>query len=124
MRSLNALTLDAPVLLKAEDSASKSTFGKRIRSIDARWTREVDVAQATVDSRLALRKDPKTVLNVVVANGSKANLMLILQRVFSDRVTVSYSDMGIDEDFFVQGHRLVVSRGWTLVERELLLQGV
>lgn len=124
MRSLNALTLDAPVLIKAEDSTSKSTFGQRIRSIDARWTREVDVAQAAADNRLARRKDPKTVLNIVLANGSKANLMNLLQRSFSDRVTISYADMGINEDFFVEGHRLTVSRGWTLVERELLLQGV
>ena len=82
------------------------------------------MAQATVDNRLARRKDPRTVLNIVLANGSEANLMLILQSAFSDRVTISYSDMGVNEDFFVQGHRLTVSRGWTLVERELLLQGV
>ena len=51
-------------------------------------------------------------------------MMLILQRGFSDRLTVTYSDMGISEDFFVEGHRTTVSEGWTLVERELLLRGV
>ena len=124
LRTLNALTFEDPVLVLAEDVTSKSTYGRRIKSIEARWTREVDVAQATIDSRLARKKDPKTVLNVVVPNGSKANLLLILQRGFSDRVTVSYSDMGVNGDFYIEGHRIVVAEGWTMVTRELLLQGV
>jgi len=124
LRTLNALTFDDPVLVVAEDATSKSTYGQRAKSIDARWTREVDVAQATIDNRLGRRKDPKTVLSVTVPNGSKANMMLVLQRRFSDRVTVSYSDMGISGDFFIEGHRIEVSEGWTHVTRELLLQGV
>ena len=51
-------------------------------------------------------------------------MMLILQRGFSDRITVSYSAMGISEDFFVEGHKLTVDEGWTAVTRELLLEGV
>ena len=84
----------------------------------------MDVAQATVNNRLKRKKDPKTVMNLVVPNGSKANMMLILQRTFSDRVTVSYSDMGINGGFFVEGHRITVGEGWTMVTRQLLLQGV
>jgi len=81
------------VLLLAEDATSKSAHGKRIRSVDVLWTREVAVAQATVDNRLSRRKAPKTVLAILVTNGSKANVMLMLQRSFSDRVTVDDSDM-------------------------------
>ena len=118
------MLFDDPLLVFAEDSTSKSTFGQRTKRIDARWTRESSVGQATVDSRLARNKDPKTVVNVTIPNGSKANLWLILQRGLSDRVTVSYSDMGISGDFCIEGHRLDVSEGWTLVRRELLLQSV
>ena len=124
LRTLNGITYDGPVLLLAEDTTSKNTYGERITSIDARWTREVSVAQATADSRLARKKDPKTVLRITVPNGSKANMLLILQRSFSDRVTVSYGTMGINEDFFVDGHKIIVGEGWTTVTRELLLQGV
>ena len=124
LRTLNGITYDDPVLLLAEDTTSKSTYGERIKSVDARWTREVDVAQATADNRLARKKDPKTVLRIVVPNGSKANMLLILQRGFSDRVTVSYAAMGINEDFFIDGHKITVGEGWTTVTRELLLQGV
>ena len=62
LRTLNALSFDAPVLLVAEDTTSKDTYGERLKAIEARWTREVDVAQATADSRRDRRKDPKTVL--------------------------------------------------------------
>ncbi len=124
LRTLNAFTYDDPVLLVAEDATSKSTYGERIKTIEARWTREVDVALATVQSRRDRRKDPKTVLRVVVPNGSKSNLLLVLQRSLSDRVTVSYSGMGINEDFFIEGHRITVAEGWTAVTSELLLQAV
>ena len=124
LRTLNAFTYDAPVLLLAEDTTSKNTYGERIRTIEARWTREVDVALATIQSRRDRKKDPKTVLRVVVPNGSKANMMLILQRGFSDRVTVQYSAMGINEAFFIEGHRTTVGEGWSSVTGELLLQGV
>ena len=124
LRTLNGFIFDDPVLLKAEDATSKTTYGQRIKSIEARWTREVDVAQATVDSRLNRKKDPKSVLSIGVPNGSKANMILILQRSFSDRVTVSYPDMGISGDFYIEGHKIVVGEGWTMVTRKLLLQGV
>ena len=124
LRTLNAITYDDPVILLAEDTTSKDTYGERIRVIEARWTREVDVALATAQSRRDRKKDPKSVLQMTVLNGSKANLMFILQRTFSDRVTVSYSDMGISGDFFIEGHRITVDEGWTAVAGELQLQGV
>ena len=124
LRTLNAIDFDDPVLLLQEDSASKNAYGERARTIDAKWIREVDVALATIASRLARKKNPKTVINVTVPNGSTANLMLMIQRGLSDRVTVSYSDMGISEDFFVEGRTITVSQGWTAVAGELLLRGV
>ena len=82
------------------------------------------MAQTTAESRRDRKKDPKTVLRVIVPNGSKACTSLILHRHLSDRGTVSYNGMGISEDFFIEGHRITVSEGWTLVTRELFLQGV
>ena len=40
----------------------------------------------------------------------------------SDRLRVSYPDMGIDRDFFVEGRSITVSEGWTLVTGSLLLR--
>ena len=124
LRGVNAIKFGDPVLALAEDSASKGAYGERVKTIDARWTREVGAAQATAESRLARKRQPKTALRVTVPNGSKANMLLILQRRLSDRVTVSYGDMGIDEDFFIEGHTLTVGEGGRSVTRELVLRGV
>ena len=110
------------MLLKAEDAESRSTYGDRTRTIEARWTRVADAALATVRSRLGRRKDPKTVLRATLPNGSRSNMLLMLQRSFSDRIAVSYPGMGIEEDFFIEGRRITVGEGWTSVTAELLLQ--
>ena len=103
IRTLNAITYDDPVILRAEDAGSRRLYGDRIRSIDARWTREPDTALAAIRSRLARRKDPRTVLRITVNNGSGHNLALLLQRGVSDRVRVSYPDMGIDLSLLHRG---------------------
>ncbi len=124
LRGLNAIKFGDPALTLAEDAASKSAYGERVRTIDARWTRELKRAQATAESRLARKKQPKTALRLTVPNGSKANVLLILQRRLSDRVTVTYGDMGIDDDFFIEGHTLTVGEGGRAVTRELALRAV
>ncbi len=121
LRTLNAIRYDDPAILRGDDSASRRAYGDRIRSIDARWTRESGTALSTIRSRLARRKDPKTVLRLTVKNGSGANLFLMLQRGVSDRLRVSYPDMGIDRDFFVEGRSITISEGRTLATGSLLL---
>ena len=124
LRTRNALRYEDPVLVKAEDADSRRTYGERTKTIEARWTRQSDAALATIEGRRDRRKDPKTVLRTIVPNGSRSNVLLMLQRSFSDRITVTYPDMGIDEDFFVEGRRMTVGEGWTSVTAELLLQAV
>ena len=124
MRTRNALRYEDPVLVKAADANSRQTYGDRTKTIEARWTRETGAALATIEGRLARGKDPRTVLRAVVPNGSRGNVLLVLQRGFSDRIAVRYPDMGIDEDFFVEGRRITVGEGWTSVTAELLLQAV
>ena len=124
LRTRNAIRYEDAVLVKAEDADSRLTYGERTKTIEARWTREADTALATIEGRRDRRKEPKTVLRAVVPNGSRSNVLLMLQRSFSDRITVTYPDMGIAEDFFVEGHRITVGEGWTAVTAELLLQAV
>ena len=124
LRTRNAFSYDDPVLVKAEDADSRGTYGERTKTIEARWTREAAPALATIEARRDRRKDPKTVLRAIVPNGSRSNVLLMLQRSFSDRITVTYPDMGIAEDFFVEGRRITVGEGWTAMTAELLLQAV
>ena len=122
MRTVNALTFNAPVLVTAEDTNSQLIYGQRIRSIDARWTREVQSAQATVARRLARKSSPRTALSVTLTNGSDANMLLMLQVRLSDRLAVHYEDMGVDGDFFIEGYTLEVGQSGKQLERTLLLQ--
>ena len=124
LRTLNGFIFDDFVLVRDLDTASQATYGEQDHTIRAQWTREVDVALATIANRLARRKDPLTALEVQLRNSTKATLFHLLQRQLSDRLTVSYSDMGISEDFWLQGHTLRVTEGGTIVTRDLLLQGV
>ncbi len=123
LRTLNAITYDDPVILRVEDADSRSLYGDRIRSIDARWTRDSDAALATIRSRIGRAKSARTVLRLAVNNGSGDNLALLLQRAISDRVRVSYPDMGIERDFFIEGRSIAVSQDWGLVTGSLLLSG-
>ena len=122
MRTASALTYNAPLLLTSEEKGSQSDYGQRIRSIDARWTREVHKAQATLDRRLARRSSPRATLRVTLPNGSDANTLAMLQLKLSDRVALLYEEMGVNGDFFIEGHSLQVAQGGKRMERTLLLQ--
>ena len=122
VRTVNALTFNAPVLLTAESASSQAAYGQRIRSMEARWIREAQRAQATLDSRLSRRAVPRTALTATLLNGSNASILPMLQLSLSDRVSVRYADMGVSGDFFVEGHRLKVGQGGKRVKRTLLLQ--
>ncbi len=122
LRSVNALTYNAALLLTAENAGSRNTYGQRIRSLDARWTREAFRAQATLDRRLARRSSPRTAIRALLPNGSDANALLMLQLRLSDRVALRFQDMGVSSDFFVEGHSLEVGQGGRRLERALLLR--
>ncbi len=122
MRTLNAYKFDDPVIVRSEDASSVSEYGRRVKRIDAIWTREAATAQAAVDSRLGRRKGARSVATVALNNGCGASVWAMLQRGFSDRVRLRYPSMGIDADFFIEGRKLSVGEGWTSVECELLLR--
>ena len=122
MRTVNARTYNAPLLLTVEDRSSQRDYGQRIHAIDARWIREAQRAQAALDSRLARRALPRTALKVTLPNGSDVNALTMLQLRLSDRVALRYKDMGVDGDFFVEGHSLEVASGGKKITRTLLLR--
>lgn len=122
MRTANALTYDAPLLLTAENARSQGDYGQRVRSIDARWTREVQQAQATLDRRLGRRSSPRTALRATLLDGSDTNTLAMLQLRLSDRVALRYEDMGVNGAFFIEGHTLEITRGGKRFERTLLLR--
>ena len=89
-------------IYQTSDSASQGDHGVRSHLVNCRYIDTYDTAKDVADSRLARKKDGKTRLNLVLPNGDKNNLLQMVHRVLSDRITVVYSDMGINEDFFIE----------------------
>lgn len=122
LRTFAAYTYNAPLLVAAEDAASQREYGTRIRSIDARWTRRATDAQAVAERRLRRKKSPRSAIAATLPNGSDANALLMAQARLSDRIAVRYDAMGVNADFFVEGHRLEAHGGLARAERTLWLR--
>lgn len=122
LRTFGAYTYNAPLLVAAEDAASQREYGTRIGIIDARWTRRATDAQAAAERRLRRKKSPRSAIAATLPNGSDANALLMLQARLSDRIAVRYGAMGVNADFFVEGHRLEAHGGLARAERTLLLR--
>ncbi|MCY3637867.1 MAG: hypothetical protein OXG80_02090 [Chloroflexi bacterium] len=122
MRTVNALAFNAPVLVSAKNRSSQASYGQRIRSIDARWTREAHRAQTTLNLRLARRSKPRAAITVALPNGSALNTLLALQLRLSDRITLQYEAMGVDGEFYIEGSTLDVAQAGKRMERTLLLR--
>ncbi|HZA23393.1 MAG TPA: hypothetical protein VFA32_12465 [Dehalococcoidia bacterium] len=74
--------------------------------------------------RLARKKDRKTRLNLTLPNGDRNNLMQMVHRVLSDRITVVYSGMGMNQDFFIEHMELDVAARTGEITARWLVQGV
>ncbi len=118
------LRYEDQMAMEAVDSTSQSQHGERRKVIDCLFIDREQGAQDLADNRLARRKDPKTVVDLTLAAGDKPTLMAMVHRRLSDRVTVNYSDMGIDEDFFIEGESWRLTDGGTSVQQVLQLRGV
>ena len=89
-------------IYQTSDTASQNDHGVRSHRIDCRYIDAYDTAKDVAATRLARQKDRKTRLSLVIPNGDKNNLLQMVHRVLSDRITVIYSAMGINEDFYIE----------------------
>ncbi len=111
-------------IYQTEDATSQGDHGERSRQINCVYIDTYATAKAVADERLARKKDRKTRLSLTLPNGDQNNLMQIVHRVLSDRITVVYSDMGINQDFFIEHMELeAVARNGEVTVR-WLVQGV
>jgi len=111
-------------IYQTEDAASQSDHGERSRQINCVYIDTYATAKAVADERLARKKDRKTRLSLTLPNGDRNNLMQMVHRVLSDRITVVYSDMGISQDFFIEHMELEAVASTGEVTVRWLMQGV
>ena len=118
------LTYQDQTAMEDFDATSQSQYRERRRVIDALFIDTEQVAEDLGTNRLARRKDPKAIVGLTLKPGDKPTLMAMVHRRLSDRVTVTYSDMGINEDFFIEGESWRVFGGGRDVTPHLQLRGV
>lgn len=111
-------------IYQTEDSTSQSDHGKRSKVVECRYIDTYETARDVAEARLARKKDRKTWLTLTLPNGDKNNLLQMVHRVLSDRITVVYSDMGISQDFFIEHMELDVVARTGEVTARWLVQGV
>ena len=111
-------------IYQTEDAISQGDHGERSRQINCVYIDTYATAKAVADERLARKKDRKTRLSLTLPNGDRNNLMQMVHRVLSDRITVVYSDMGISQDFFIEHMELEAVASTGEVTVRWLMQGV
>lgn len=110
MRADVVVTFDDAIKVQREDSASITDHGRRVGSLTARFIREVAQAGLAIERRLDRREALRTRLTLKLNGGTKETMSAMIHRQMGDMVTVTYSDMGIDEDFSIEGE------SWSIVE--------
>lgn len=113
-------------MARAEHTVSQDNIGRRrvehtTLHID-KFTHQnlspttVGGAQERAKARLGARSLPREVVKVDMTNATRANMMQIIHRSMSDMVTLNFSDMGINDKYFIERKTISMNEGNTLVE--------
>ena len=111
-------------IYQAEDSISQEAHGSRSRLVDCLYLDTYTTAREVAEARLSRKKARKTRLELMLPNGDRNNLLQMVHRVLSDRITVVYPDMGIDQDFFIERMELDVEARTGEFTMRWLVEGV
>ncbi len=106
------------------DSTSKDNYGERRKVIDCIFLSDDAEARALAVSREARRDDPKRVHFITTMASDKPTLHAMMQHRISDRITLNYSDHGINEDYYIEGESWEIGPGGKDVKRVLQLRQV
>ncbi|MDD5220410.1 MAG: hypothetical protein PHV11_07580, partial [Candidatus Bipolaricaulis sp.] len=87
--------------VKSEDSTSQTAYQKRDRPLDAQFMASVDQCQQYCDYVLAKTKDVWPDIDMTLKNRSDTVMTAILNRAISDRITVQNTELGLDDDYFI-----------------------
>ena len=102
---------DNEIEVAEEDSTSITLYGERRKVITAQFISRYTAARTTALNRLARRKDPKAEIILLFRPPDQITLKHLVQRQLSDTVTLTYSDMGIDETFYIEGEEWRITDG-------------
>jgi hypothetical protein len=87
--------------VKSDDSTSQTAYQKRDRTLDAQFLASVDQCQQYCDFVLSETKDAWPDVDMTLKNRSDTVLTAMLNRKISDRITVQNTELGLDDDYFI-----------------------
>ena len=105
-----------------EDATSITAYRDRFKKIQCLFIDTYDMAEAVGAHRLARKKDPKTRLTLTVQGADKTTAHAMIQRRISDLVTCIYSDMGINDTFFIEGESWTIDQAGYITTQTLQLR--
>jgi hypothetical protein len=108
------VTIDDPVKVTAEDATSQAKYGERTFPLVDHFIPDTEEGQQWADFNLSIYKAEIPVLRIgVPANVDAAHLAEVLDRDISDRVRITATSvgtgLGIDEDFFIESAKHIVT---------------
>ncbi len=89
------------VTRKSEDSTSQTAYQKRTLELDAKYATSADKAQDYCNYAIGKYKDPRAELSMSIMNQDAVTLIQILSREISDRITVVNTELGVNDDYFI-----------------------
>ncbi len=108
---------------KSEDSTSQTAYQKRTLALEGKYLTDADKAQDFTDYGVARFKDPQAEVVITIVNKDETNLVQILTRRISDRITAVNAKLGLNADFFINKMEHEISEGghrhlcrWYLVD--------
>jgi hypothetical protein len=99
---------------KAEDTTSQTAYQKRTYTIDGKYLTSANVAQDFCDYLLSKWKDPQSEINIDLVNKNDTLWQKIITLNISDRVTVTHTALGVDDDFFINRMEHEITEGGRL----------
>ena len=87
---------------RGSDSDSQQAYGLRRQTWDTLHIADFNTAQAQVIKLLNLRKKRLARWQFVMTNATQANLMQIIHRTISERVTVVHAPITLNSDFYIE----------------------
>ncbi len=102
------------VTLKAEDSTSQTAYQKRTYELDGKYMTDSDKARDYVTYAIGKYKNPRAELSMSVMNQDSTILASILGLEISDRITVVNTELGLNDDYFIDYMEHDISMGGKL----------
>jgi len=104
------------------DATSITAYRDRFKNIACNFIDRSANAEAAGAHRLARKKDPKTRLTLTLMGADVPTARHMMQRRVSDLVTCVYSDMGINDTFFVEGESWTIDQAGFATQQILQLR--